>query len=94
MQLHHFALQRHHEQLHQQGHFFFGAAPVLAGEGEQGQIFHAFFGAIADRRTYRLDPAPMAFDARHEATLGPAAVAVHDDGDVFGDGARLGNFAC
>ena len=30
----------------------------------------------------RLDAAPMAFDARQAARGGPAAVAVHDDGDV------------
>ena len=36
-----------------------------------------------DRGTHRRDSGAMSGDARHMPALGPAAVAVHDDRDVF-----------
>ncbi len=35
------------------------------------------------RRAHGRDPGAVPGDARHVPPLGPAAVAVHDDGDVF-----------
>ena len=42
-----------------------------------------------DRRTHRGDSGAMPGHARHVAPLGPAPVAVHDDGDVSGEPRRI-----
>src|SRR5580658_6352983 len=42
-----------------------------------------------DRGTYGGDAGAMAGHARHVAALGPASVAVHDDGDMFGEPCRI-----
>ena len=65
--------------------FFFRPAPVLAGEGEQGQRLDAAFQAEVDADVDRARAGTVADGARATATLGPATVAVHDDGKVARD---------
>ena len=56
--------------------------PVFRAEGENRQIGDAEFAGAANDLAQRLDAAPMALAARQSARGGPAAVAIHDDGDV------------
>ena len=56
--------------------------PVLGAEGEDGQVFDAEFAGRAHGAAQGLDAAAVALDARQAARRRPAAVAVHDDGDV------------
>ena len=75
-------LERAHEQLHQERDFVGRTAPVLAAEGEQTSGTRRRARCSAGHLAHRLEPAPMTGHARQEALLRPAAVAVHDDGDV------------
>ena len=59
-----------------------GARPVLRGEAEQRQVADAAAHREADRAAQRFDAAAMALAARHAVRVRPAAVAVHDDGDM------------
>jgi hypothetical protein len=83
-----FLLQGGHEQLPQRRDLFGGAAPVLRAEGEQGQVFDAAIGTRLRDSTHRLDPLLVTGDTGEIPFLGPAPVAIHDDGDVPGDLAR------
>ena len=56
--------------------------PVLAAEAVERQLADAEPAALLDGGADALDAAAVALDARQAALLGPAAVAVHDDGDV------------
>ena len=64
-----------------------GAFPVFGGEGVEGEVADAAVTGGLDDGADGLDAAAMALDAGEPAFLGPAAVAIHDDGDV---GGRLG----
>ena len=86
----HFLLQVGHEQAHEAGNFFLGALPVFCAEGEQAQVRHTQFGAGLDDVTHLLGPSSMPQRCRHEAVLGPATVAIHDDGDVLRHGVAGG----
>ncbi len=68
----------------EQGNFGFRPLPVLLGEGKKGQVLDAEPGAGFDGILDRLGRGAMALDPRLVPPLGPAAVPVHDDGDVFG----------
>jgi hypothetical protein len=72
------ALERAQEQLHQEGHFLRRPAPVLAAEGEQGEVLDAGLDAAAGDRAHAFQAAAMPRHARQHALLGPAPVAVHD----------------
>jgi hypothetical protein len=76
-------LQIGHEQVHEAGDFFFRAFPVFGAEGKQAEVGDAHFGAAFDDVTHPLGPCRVAQGRRHEALFGPAAVAVHDDGNVL-----------
>src|SRR2546423_7574560 len=78
-------LQCSHEQLLERRNLFGGPAPVLRAEGEQGQVFDAAIGACTRDPTHRLDSLLVTGDAREITLLGPAPVAIHDDGDMPGD---------
>jgi hypothetical protein len=60
----------------------FGPFPVLAAEGIERQTVDPQRLDRAHEFTHRLDPAPMAERARQAAALRPAAIAIHDDGDM------------
>ena len=72
------ALQQHHQRADLGG----GTLPVLDGERVEREDFEAEPGGGFDDVADRVDAGAMAFDARQVALAGPAAVAVHDDGDV------------
>ena len=59
-----------------------GRRPVFGGKAVDRQVAHAVLDRRADRAAHRLDAAPVALEARQAARLRPAAVAVHDDGDM------------
>ena len=42
-----------------------------------------------DRRAHRCNSRAMSGDARHVAPLGPAAIAIHDDGNVLRQPRRI-----
>ena len=84
VQLVHFAIQRVQEQLHQRLHLVIRAAPVFAGEREQGQRRDGQFQAAVDGAVDRACAGAVADHARAATAFGPAAVAVHDDGNVPG----------
>ncbi|KAG0779054.1 hypothetical protein G6F22_010861 [Rhizopus arrhizus] len=88
VQLVHFAVERAEEQLHQRIDFFLRPAPVLAGEREQGQRGNAQFKAALDGAVDRARAGTVADHARAAALLRPTAVAIHDDGNVAGQGSR------
>src|SRR6266478_5219187 len=58
------------------------AFPVFDAEAVQGELAEAEATAFLDGAAHTLDAAAVALDARQAALLRPAAVAVHDDGDV------------
>ena len=46
----------------------------------------------SDQAAHRLDAAPVAGNARQKTRLRPAAVAIHDDGDVARDIGRASGY--
>ena len=84
VQLGDLALERIDEQRHQAPHFLHGPPPVLAREREQREHLHARFCTTLDGGPHRLDAGLVARLARQRAAARPAAIAVHDDGDVPG----------
>ena len=70
---------------HQEAHLVRAALPVLGGEGVGRQPTHPDVDAAAGHVHQRRLAAPVALDPRQAPGVGPAAVAVHDDGDVPGD---------
>ncbi len=89
--LRHLALQRGDEEFHEEGNLIGGTPPVFRAESEQGQVFDAAQGAGLDHVAYRLDPFDMAGNARQETLGSPAAVAIHDHGNVARHRGSLGN---
>ena len=81
------------EQRHQAGHFVFWAHPVFGAEGVDGEIFDAVVAAGAQDGAQGIRAGAVPEEARPSALLGPAAVAVHDDGDVARDAGDLGRGA-
>jgi hypothetical protein len=78
----HFFAEIFAEKLHQEIGFGFGAAPVFYGEGVEGEGFDFEAGAGFDGGAGAFGARAVTGEARQEAALGPAAVAVHDDSDV------------
>ena len=70
------------EQPHQRADFGGRPLPVLDRERVERQDLDAEAGGGLDRVAHGVDAGAMPFDARQVALRGPAAVAVHDDGDV------------
>jgi hypothetical protein len=70
------------EQHHQRGHFVAWPLPVLDGEGVEGDGAELEARRGLDDLAHRGDAGAVALDARQVARAGPAAVAVHDHGDV------------
>ena len=80
---------RHQHQAHQAGDLFARALPVLGREREHREVFDAAVGAGLHAAHQRIDALLVAEEARHEALLGPAAVAVHHDGHVARHGVQV-----
>ena len=83
VQLRRFGLEIVDEIFHQRIHFVLGAVPILGGKSVEREIFDAEFARRANDRPRRFRALPMTLDARQAALLRPAAVAVHDDGDML-----------
>ena len=60
------------------------ALPIFRGEGVQSEIGEAYFSTRLDDVPNRFFAAPVAFKTAQAAPLGPAAVPVHDNGDMTG----------
>ena len=71
------------EKLHQGVHFLRGPSPVFGRERIERQVLHAPARRGAQRRPHGFDTRCVTFVTLLAAQLGPAAVAVHDDGDVL-----------
>ena len=78
----HFLAEIFAKELHEEIGFGFGAAPVFHGESVERERFDVQAGAGFDGGAGRFGAVAVSGDARQVAALGPAAVAVHDDGDV------------
>jgi hypothetical protein len=70
------------QQLHERAHFVLGPAPVVAGERKQRELGDAEIRRRFDDAPRRGDARPVSGRSRQTATQRPAAVAVHDNGDV------------
>src|SRR3546814_20788864 len=86
MQFHHLALERVEEQLHQRADLFLRPAPVLAGEREQRERGDPAFEAAVDTQVDRARTGAVADHPRPPTPRRPSAVAVHDNGEVAGEG--------
>src|SRR5215203_7565735 len=82
VQLGHLLAGRVKEELHERLYLTLWTRPVLGREGVEGQRLHPCApGGLQQWREHR-DTGPVTRCARKPATLRPAPVAVHDDGDV------------
>jgi hypothetical protein len=70
------------QELHQKVNFGFGAAPVFYGKGVESKGFNFEARTGFDSGASRLRADAVAGDARQMTLLRPAAVAVHDYGDM------------
>ena len=60
------------------------ALPVFRRESVDGKIAHSCVDGPGDRVEKRILPRPVPLGARKSPIVGPAPIAVHDDGDVAG----------
>ena len=78
-----FALQVFAQKAHQKFHFGLRAAPVFQRKGVQGEARDMQARASLDDDARGLHSGAVAGNARQMAALRPAAVAIHDDGEVL-----------
>src|SRR5262249_52105408 len=72
------------QERHEEIEFRLRALPVLAAQTVERQLADAQPAAFFHRGAHAVGAAGVALDARQTALPRPAAVAVHDDGDVLG----------
>src|SRR5918993_4458326 len=84
VQLGHLLAGRVKEELHERLYLTLWTRPVLGREGVEGQRLHPGASSGLQQWCEHRDTGPVAGCARKPATLRPAPVAVHDDGDVTG----------
>src|SRR5690606_8916914 len=90
VQLRHFLfLQETREQVHQTTDFLAWTLPVFAAEGEQSQTGNTIFGAALDHGARALGTSAVTSKATSTTLLQPAVVAIHDDGDMPGQGSDV-----
>ena len=77
------------QQVHQEVHFALGTLPVFGGEGIQRQRGNIEARSGLDGGAHGGHTRAMSRDTRQVAALGPAAISVHDDGDVVGQPLRI-----
>src|SRR6185437_3127976 len=92
VELLHFLLEGAQEELHEERDLLGRTAPVLAREREQREVLDAALDARLHGLAHRLHAALVPGDARQEAALRPAPVAVHDDRHVPRHVRDLGDF--
>src|SRR5439155_9914440 len=73
------------QQAHQIADLVFGPSPILRRKGIKGQALHPGLACGAQRPARSFGAFAMAGNPRQSPALRPAAVAVHDDGDVAGN---------
>ena len=72
------------KKMHEKVYLGLRTRPVLGREGVHGQVFQTDLLAVGGDGAEVLRPRGVAGGAGQAALFGPAAVAVHDDGDVPG----------
>ncbi len=77
-----FRLKISRQQIHQRGNLVYRPLPVITGKRVQRQIGDAQSGRAFNNNADSVSASVMACDAGQPACLGPAAVAIHDDGAV------------
>ena len=77
------------EQLHECSDFDLRSLPVFAGERIEGEVLHAEFAAAFDYLTNALCTFAMSTGSHLATLFGPAAIAVHNDGDVARDRVKV-----
>src|SRR5215203_1115443 len=82
VQLGHLLAGRVQEELHERLYLSLRTRPVLGREGIEGQRLHPGASSGLEQWREHRDTCPVAGCARKPASLGPAPVAVHDDGHV------------
>ena len=83
VQLRRFGLEVVDEIFHQRVHLVLGPVPILGGKRVEREILDAELARRADDFARRIRAAPVPLHARQSVLLGPAPVAIHDDGDVL-----------
>ena len=84
-----FAFQIFAEETHQEIHFGLGAAPIFEREGVESEARELEAGAGFDDFAGGFYSGAVSGDAREMTALRPAAVAVHDDGEVLGEALEI-----
>jgi hypothetical protein len=82
VQLRHFLTGRVEEELHERLYLSLWTCPVLGREGIEGKRLHPGASSGLKQGSEHRDTGPVACRARKPASLGPAPVAVHNDGHV------------
>ena len=82
LELGNLSAQGHREKLHEARDLIGRAVPVFRRESKNGQDGNAPLHARAYAATKRIHPLLVPRQTRQETTFGPAAVAIHDDGNV------------
>src|SRR3954468_10406494 len=77
-----FRLKISRQQTHQRGNLIGRPLPVITGKRVQRQICNAECRRGFNNNADRVSASVMACDAGQAASLGPAAVAIHNDGAV------------
>jgi hypothetical protein len=70
------------EQVHDQADLLARTPPVFAAESKQGERLDTLVNARLDHPAHRLDALAVTNGARQHARTCPAAVTIHDDGDM------------
>jgi hypothetical protein len=76
-------------EVHEEPDLVQGPAPVLRGEGVDGEVLHADFERAFHGVEERLLALGVALGALQPLAPGPSPVAVHDHGHVAGDAVRI-----
>ena len=79
------AAQEMLEQPHERRNFVRRALQIFSRKGVERQVADAQLARRVNDGAHRLHTPAMTLDAREPALLRPAAVAVHDDGDMVGN---------
>src|SRR5580658_1070570 len=94
VELAHLAVDRLDEQGHQTQDLLGRAAPVLARKREQRERLDAALRTFLDAHAHRGEPRLVSGGAGESTRRRPAAIAVHDDGDVARQDLRLRHHTC
>ena len=77
------------QQTHNGPHFLLGSLPIFRGKGVDGQVIQADVFAVGGDGAEGLRTGGVSGRSGHPPFLGPAAVAIHDDGNVTGQAVKI-----